>query len=271
VLIAVPLWVTVWALGFAFYDTIQANIIWLCGLAALVLLNGNLREALFAAVFYFGINGGADCSIAFCFQSLGRNLWTDNTIYDAGMYFYRLIMEIVGVLWAYLYYRIMRKLSGKLLANQRFDGVYITTVATIPVITVVLTAFVLYADRTGTPMGVNVFGAVISALFVVVTAILFAVYIKMRTAYEAHLFAEQIAATPPVWSKEAGLSAVFIAKYGITPREAEVIALVLQGKTNKEIAIALDFAEDTAKKHTKNIYSKVGVSGRFALQSLLRG
>jgi DNA-binding CsgD family transcriptional regulator len=160
----------------------------------------------------------------------------------------------------------MRKLSGK-----PPWIIYIPTVATIPVITVVLTYFVLYADRTGAPMGVNVYGAIISALFVVVTAILFAVYIKLLTSYQAQVFAEQVASTPPVWTKEAGLSGAFIAKYSITPREAEVIGLLLQGKTNKEIAIAFSFTEDTAKKHVRNIYGKVGVSGRFALQSLLRG
>jgi hypothetical protein len=224
VLIAVPLWVTVWALGFTRYNMVQTNIIWVGGLLALTLLNGNLREVLFAVVFYYGINGGVDCTIAFCFQSLGRHPWTDT--YGAEMYFYRLIIEGVDVLWLYVvYYRIMRKVSGKLPW-----GVYIPTVAAIPVITWVLTAFLLYTEAAGTPMYVTVFGAVISALFVVVTTVLFAVYIKLLTSYQAQVFARQVASTPPVWTKEAGLSGAFIAKYSITPRETEVIALVLTGQ-----------------------------------------
>jgi DNA-binding CsgD family transcriptional regulator len=202
----------------------------------------------------------------FVFLSLGREPWFSN-IYGAEIYFHRLILEIVAVFWAYGYYRIMRKLSGKLPW-----GAYIPMVVTVPAIAEVLELFGSNINSVGAvPAFVYVFMAITSALFVAVIAILFAVYINMRTAYEARLFAEQIVSTPPVWTKEAGLSEAFIAKYSITLRETEVIGLVLQGKTNKEIAIALGFTEDTAKKHTKNIYGKVGVSGRFALQALLRG
>jgi DNA-binding CsgD family transcriptional regulator len=69
----------------------------------------------------------------------------------------------------------------------------------------------------------------------------------------------------------AGLSKAFAAKFRITPREAEVIGCLLDGKTDKEIAAALSIATNTAQTHLKSIYQKTEISGRFALQSLLRG
>jgi DNA-binding CsgD family transcriptional regulator len=41
--------------------------------------------------------------------------------------------------------------------------------------------------------------------------------------------------------------------------------------SDKEIASALNIAVSTAQTHCKNIYRKTGVSGRSALQALLRG
>jgi len=44
---------------------------------------------------------------------------------------------------------------------------------------------------------------------------------------------------------------------GVEPREAEVLTLVAEGKSNKEIATALDLAENTVKNHLKNILGKL--------------
>src|SRR5687767_9995212 len=45
-------------------------------------------------------------------------------------------------------------------------------------------------------------------------------------------------------------------------REKEVIALLLQGKSNKQIALALRIAQSTVEYHLKNIYQKLGVGSR---------
>lgn len=49
----------------------------------------------------------------------------------------------------------------------------------------------------------------------------------------------------------------------LTERELEILMLVEQSLVNKEIARALDISTDTVKWHLKNIYSKLGVSGRM--------
>jgi DNA-binding CsgD family transcriptional regulator len=51
----------------------------------------------------------------------------------------------------------------------------------------------------------------------------------------------------------------------LTPRETQVLQQVLLGKTNKQIALALDISERTVEYHLKNIYAKCGVSSRIEL------
>ena len=48
----------------------------------------------------------------------------------------------------------------------------------------------------------------------------------------------------------------------LTEREAEVLRLLAQGQSNKEIAQTLQIVEDTVKTHVKHILSKLGVQSR---------
>jgi DNA-binding NarL/FixJ family response regulator len=48
----------------------------------------------------------------------------------------------------------------------------------------------------------------------------------------------------------------------ISERETQVLSLVAAGKRNKEIAADLSIAEDTAKMHVRNIFSKLEVTDR---------
>ena len=48
----------------------------------------------------------------------------------------------------------------------------------------------------------------------------------------------------------------------LTKRETEVLRLVVQGETNREIAQALFISEKTAKAHISNILGKLGVKDR---------
>ena len=49
---------------------------------------------------------------------------------------------------------------------------------------------------------------------------------------------------------------------GLTPREAEVLALVAAGRSNRQIAQALFISPKTVGVHVSNILAKLGVAGR---------
>ena len=53
-------------------------------------------------------------------------------------------------------------------------------------------------------------------------------------------------------------------KLGLTPRAAEVLLWVAQGKTNGDIAAILGISESTVKKHLLEILEKLGVETRSA-------
>ncbi|TWG96368.1 DNA-binding NarL/FixJ family response regulator [Nocardioides sp. J9] len=51
---------------------------------------------------------------------------------------------------------------------------------------------------------------------------------------------------------------------GLTAREAEVLARVATGATNREVAASLTISEATVRRHLANVYVKLGVSSRTA-------
>jgi DNA-binding NarL/FixJ family response regulator len=49
---------------------------------------------------------------------------------------------------------------------------------------------------------------------------------------------------------------------GLTEREAEVLRLVVDGQSNREIAAALFLSERTVARHLSNIFTKIDVTSR---------
>jgi len=48
----------------------------------------------------------------------------------------------------------------------------------------------------------------------------------------------------------------------LSKREIEVLDLLVQGMSNKQIALQIGISEKTAEKHITNIYHKIGVASR---------
>lgn len=57
-------------------------------------------------------------------------------------------------------------------------------------------------------------------------------------------------------------SATPLERLGLSPREAEVLLWVAQGKGNQDIATILDLSPATVKKHVIHIFEKLGVETR---------
>jgi DNA-binding NarL/FixJ family response regulator len=51
----------------------------------------------------------------------------------------------------------------------------------------------------------------------------------------------------------------------LTPKELKIVALIVQGCKNKEIAVRLNTTEQVIKNYLRSIYDKTGVSDRLEL------
>jgi DNA-binding NarL/FixJ family response regulator len=78
---------------------------------------------------------------------------------------------------------------------------------------------------------------------------------------------EVIATAPSVVPKAAPTAMPSI---DLTPREREVMALVAQGLTNRQIAVEMGIAERTADTHISRILHKLGVSSRLEVAAIAR-
>jgi len=71
-------------------------------------------------------------------------------------------------------------------------------------------------------------------------------------------------------SKSAANGLVPLGPDLLTPREADVLELLQEARTNAEIAHELSIGIETVRTHARNIYRKLGVSSRRDLASMTR-
>jgi len=62
---------------------------------------------------------------------------------------------------------------------------------------------------------------------------------------------------------------IAIERYGLTPRESEIMAYLLQGRSRPYIQKKLFLSDGTIKTHTSHIYSKLDVHSRQQLLDLV--
>jgi len=62
----------------------------------------------------------------------------------------------------------------------------------------------------------------------------------------------------------------FLSRHNISAREKEIVLLILDGKSNREIEEELYISIRTVKTHIYNIYKKLGISSRWHLFSILK-
>lgn len=85
---------------------------------------------------------------------------------------------------------------------------------------------------------------------------------ELIAAVEARLVREEH--RPPGKFQPDFTTAAPLESLGLSPREAEVLLWIAQGKSNQEISIILGATENTVKKHTQHIFEKLGVDTRNA-------
>ena len=90
---------------------------------------------------------------------------------------------------------------------------------------------------------------------------------QLLAAIEARLRRRKALATKSARPSEPA-SPQQLEALGLTPREAEVLFWVAQGKTNPEIGVITGVQLTTVKKHLESIYAKLGVENRTTAAAL---
>ena len=80
--------------------------------------------------------------------------------------------------------------------------------------------------------------------------------------------------THAAWSQPATrftatLAGSGISTLGLTPRQLEVLTLMVDGRSNKEIAARLDLSEGTVKIHVRFVLEKLGIERRLQAKEAL--
>lgn len=89
--------------------------------------------------------------------------------------------------------------------------------------------------------------------------LLTAIRVRPEKQRDSELIARKKFAFKPNFDSPAPLQAL-----GLTPREAEVLLWVAQGKSNPEIEVILDLSVKTVKKHLEHVFQTLGVESRTA-------
>jgi DNA-binding NarL/FixJ family response regulator len=85
-----------------------------------------------------------------------------------------------------------------------------------------------------------------------------------QTILEAIASGESQAESPPIPASPSGMDPLA----ALTEREMEVLGLLAQGKTNRQIAQALTITPNTVKKHVDHVLQKLGVGTRSAAAAI---
>ncbi len=121
----------------------------------------------------------------------------------------------------------------------------------------------LLSGRLGEAMGTVGASFLSGTPLVVVAAILFALVIALFFPLYHKVFISSVSPE----DAEQQRFAEYVTRFGFSAREQEILALILRGKSNAEIAGALYIAESTVKFHVGNIFKKTNLSSRSDLKA----
>lgn len=104
---------------------------------------------------------------------------------------------------------------------------------------------------------VEIYGALVAALFAALGLWLGARFSRSRAVATPPPAPPVVTASPPFERDEAQARAL-----GLTPRELEILGLIAEGLSNREIAARLFVSENTVKTHAARLFDKLGARRR---------
>jgi DNA-binding CsgD family transcriptional regulator len=226
---------------------------------------GDLRRSLFTAFFYIGMEASIDNTRSALIALIFDRFFPSHS---PSQYLQYNLQYLAVLALCCCYYFIMRRYSGKLpLAS------WILIIIPPMILLAVLTYFTYVADPLLIDRGINIYGPCFCfGLFCILLNIgILYLYIRQLIITDARNLAIKVSDVEPVWTQENGLSENFSKHYQLTDREKDIVEVMMQGKSNKEIADTLLISLRTVGAYLQNVYKKTGVSNRFALYSLIKG
>jgi DNA-binding CsgD family transcriptional regulator len=89
--------------------------------------------------------------------------------------------------------------------------------------------------------------------------------------WSAFFFASRIKGGVHAGIRVTTIDPAFLSRFGVSPREADVLKLLVEGKSYKEIMSALFISMPTVKSHVVSLYKKTGTVNRIDLARKLAG
>ena len=102
---------------------------------------------------------------------------------------------------------------------------------------------------------IEIYGALVAAVFAG-----FGIWLglRMTKGKERVVVREVVVPAPAAFVRDESK----LESLGITPRELEILALIAEGLSNKEIAARVFVSENTVKTHSKHVFDKLGARRR---------
>ena len=245
--------------------SVVANIIsWAAITIVFAFICGDLRRSLFTAFFYIGMEMSIDITRSAMIAVLFGRFFAG---YSPAQYLQYNLQYLVVFGLSCFYYSVMRRYSGKL----SLSGWVLIIVPPI-ILFAVLTYFTYIADPLLSEQSINIYGpGFCFGLFGILLNLgILYLYIRQQIITNAQNLTIRVSKAQSIWTPEAGLSANFCRLYKLTDREKDIVEIMMQGKSNKEIAEALFISLRTVGTYLQNVYKKTGAPNRFALYSLIK-
>ncbi|HEV8123332.1 MAG TPA: response regulator transcription factor [Gemmatimonadales bacterium] len=102
---------------------------------------------------------------------------------------------------------------------------------------------------------VEIYGGLVAAVFAGLGIWL---GLKLTRRTETVVVREVMVAAPAAFVRDQGK----LESLGITPRELEILELIAEGLSNKEIAARVFVSENTVKTHSSRVFDKLGARRR---------
>lgn len=101
----------------------------------------------------------------------------------------------------------------------------------------------------------EIYGGLVAAIF---AALGIWLGLKLTRHKETVVVKEVLVEAPATFTRDS----TRLEQLGITPRELEILELIAQGLSNREIAERVNVTENTVKTHTSRVFDKLGARRR---------